>query len=76
MGTRKKDTSFKELFDDMIQNWANANLTLNEVADNSGVPRELLRILVDSRSTVVEDLSKVFQFSNVKIKSNTKPICK
>lgn len=57
-----------QIFDVVKTNFANSNLTIKEVALNSDVSEELLAILFDNSNNIINDLSRLIEFSKTELR--------
>lgn len=67
-----KTNTFKDVFDVAKNRIANNKLSLNELSENAIVPEELLRILFDNRNNIVNDISRLFEFLNIRVSATEK----
>jgi len=62
-----KTTKFKQVFDLAKERIAEHNLTIDELHRNTEIPIELLRIILDDSTNVINDLSRLFEFLNIRV---------
>ena len=64
-----KPLPFNKIFDDLKNRIIENNLTFEEVAENSGISVELLEILLNPDSDVVDSISRLFAFTKINLHS-------
>ena len=59
--------NFEEVFNELKQIMIDNNLSVEDLADNSGADPQLIRILFDESTDVVGSISRIFEFTNTKL---------
>lgn len=65
--TKIKSATLTDVFDAAKEKFIEKGLSMDEIAINTNVPEELLAILFDNSNNIVNDLSRVIEFSSVEM---------
>ena len=66
----RKSKTFLEIFDELKTRIAENTLTLEELANETGVEEGLLKIFLDQNNDVVNGMSRLFSFMKINLHSN------
>jgi hypothetical protein len=68
----KYNKTLIQIFEEIKKRFSKHNLTFEEIHLNTNIPVEMLQIYFSEDNTVIEDLSKIVNFSKINLHTHTK----